>query len=76
MRGRGSFEEAEVEDGCWRLTDEAAALSKRRRSQKRDKATTHNDVNCQYTTIKQNMLEVGGKDCGVKAGGDSDDAKN
>jgi hypothetical protein len=38
--GRGGFKE-EVEDGCGRLTDETAvALSKRRRSQKRDKATT------------------------------------
>jgi hypothetical protein len=37
--GRGGFEE-EVKDGCGRMTDEAAAApSKRRRSQKRDKAT-------------------------------------
>jgi hypothetical protein len=37
--GRGGFEE-EVEDGCGRMTDEAAAApSKRRRSRKRDKAT-------------------------------------
>jgi hypothetical protein len=43
---RGGFEE-EVEDGCWRLTDEAAAApSKRRRSRKRDKATTNNDGDC------------------------------
>ena len=42
MGGRGGFEE-EVEDGCGRLTDEAAAPSKRRRSQKRDKAATNND---------------------------------
>jgi hypothetical protein len=61
VEGRGSFEE-EVEDGCGRLADEAvAAPSKRRRSQKRDKATTNNDNECQYTTIKQNMVEVGGR---------------
>ena len=41
--GRGGIEE-EVEDGCRRLTDEAAAApSKRRRSQKRDNAMTNND---------------------------------
>jgi hypothetical protein len=44
--GRGRFEE-EVDDGCGRLTDEAAAApSKRRRSRKRDKATTNNDGDC------------------------------
>jgi hypothetical protein len=60
--GRGGFEEEGVEDGCGRLADEAAAApSKRRRSQKRDKATTNNDDNCQYTTIKQNLVEVGGR---------------
>ena len=59
--GRGCFEE-EVEDGCGRLTDEAAAaLSKRRRSRKRDKATTNNEDNHQYTTIKQKTVEVGGR---------------
>jgi hypothetical protein len=43
VRERGGFKE-EVEDGCGRLTDEvAAAPSKRRRSRKRDKATTNND---------------------------------
>jgi hypothetical protein len=41
--GRGVFEE-EVEDGCGRLTDEAAAApSKKNRSRKRDKAMTNND---------------------------------
>ena len=50
-----------MEDGCGRMTDEAAAApSKRRRSQKRDKATNNND-NRQYTTIKQNTVEVGGR---------------
>jgi hypothetical protein len=59
--GRGGFEE-EVEDGCGRLTDEAAAApSKRRRIQKRDKAMTNNNDDCHYTTIKQNMVEVGGR---------------
>jgi hypothetical protein len=39
--GRGGFEE-EVEDGCGRLTDKvAAAPSKKRRSQKRDKVTAN-----------------------------------
>jgi hypothetical protein len=59
--GRGGFEE-EVEDGCERLTNEvAAAPLKRRRSRKRDKATTNNDDDRQYTTIKQNTVEVGGR---------------
>jgi len=41
--GRGGFEE-DVENGCGRLTDEAVvAPLKRRRSRKRDKATTNND---------------------------------
>jgi len=54
--GRGGFEE-ELEDGCGRLMDEvAAAPSKRRRSRKRDKATTKNDNNRQYTTINQNTV--------------------
>jgi hypothetical protein len=57
--GRGGFEE-EVEDGCGRLTDEAAAApSKRRKSRKGDKATTNTDNDRQYTTIKQNAVEVG-----------------
>ena len=61
MGGSGRFGE-EVEDGCGRLTDEAAAApSNRRRSQKRDKATTNNDDDRQYTTIKQNMVELGGR---------------
>jgi len=56
--GRGGFEE-EVEDGCGRLMDEtAAAPSKMRRSQKRDKATANKDDDSQYTTIKQNTVEV------------------
>jgi hypothetical protein len=60
-RGRGGFEE-EVEDGCGRFMDKAAAApSKRRRSRKRDKATTNNDGDRQYTTIKQNTVEVGGR---------------
>ena len=60
MGGRGGFEE-EVEGGFGRLTDKAVvAPSKRRRSQKRDKATTNNDNDRQYTTIKQNTVEVGG----------------
>ena len=60
MGGRGGFEEAELEDGCGRLTDEAAAApSKRRRSPKRGKATTNNNINRQYTTVKQNTVEVG-----------------
>jgi len=59
--GRGGFEE-EVEDGCGRLTDKAAvAPSKRRRSQKRDKTMTSTNNDCQYTTIKQNTVEVGGR---------------
>ena len=59
--GRGGFEE-EVEDGCGMLTDKAAvAPSKMRRSRKRDKATTNNNNDHQYTTIKQNMVEVGGR---------------
>ena len=58
---RGGFEE-EVEDNCGRLTDKAvAAPSKRKRIQKRDKSTTNNDNDRQYTTIKQNMVEVGGR---------------
>jgi hypothetical protein len=61
VQGIGGFEE-EVEDGCERLTDKAAAApSKRRRGQKRDKATTNNDADRQYTTIKQNTMEVGGR---------------
>ena len=61
--GRGGFEE-EVENGCRRLMDEAATAllkTKRRRSQKRDNAMTNNDDDHQYTSIKQNMLEVGGR---------------
>ena len=46
---KGGFKE-EVEDGCGRLTDKATvASSKRRRSQKRDKATTNNADDHQYT---------------------------
>jgi hypothetical protein len=75
---RGGFEE-EVEDGCdGRLTDKAAAAPlKRRRSQKRDKSMTNNDDDRQYTTIKQNTVEVGGRvrDGGGDAGGDGDDAE-
>ena len=59
--GRGGFEEAEVEDGCGKLKDEVtAAPLKRRRSQKRDKPTTNNNVNHKYTAIKQNTVQVGG----------------
>jgi hypothetical protein len=59
--GRGGFEE-EVEDGCGRLMDEVVvAPSKRGKSRKRDKATTNNDNDRQYTTIKQNAVEVGGR---------------
>jgi hypothetical protein len=58
---RGGFEE-EVEDGCGRLTDEAAvAPLKRRRSQNRDKATTNNDSDHLHTAINQNTVEVGGR---------------
>ena len=57
MGGRGGFE-GEVEDGCGRLMDKAVVASlKRRRSQKRDKATTNNDDNRQYTNIR---TEYGG----------------
>jgi hypothetical protein len=50
--GRGGFEE-EVEDGCGRLTDEAAAApSKRRRSRKRDKAATNNNDNLRRASSK------------------------
>ena len=50
-----------VEDGCGKLTDEAAgAPPKRRRSQKIDKAKINNDNNDrQHTKIKQNTVEVG-----------------
>ena len=76
MGARGDFEE-EVENGCGRLTDKtAAAPSKRKRSQKGDKATTNNNDNHQYITIKQNTVEVGGRrrrwpvdiDCGYGGG--------
>ena len=51
-----------MEDGCGRLTDKvAAAPSKKRRSQKRDKVTANNDNDRHHTTIKQNIVEVGGR---------------
>ena len=61
MGGRGGFKE-EVEDGCgrWEVDGQGGGGSvKRRRSQKRGKAVTKNNKDRQYTTIKQNKVEVG-----------------